>query len=110
PAQFVNTGDSLGWVRGDDALHHLTLYVPAGRVNDTERGRFRAGINEIAKIHDGDMRVTGNSNLIIGRVRAENVAAIDAIVKEYGLDLYEGLRPLRRNAMTCVAFPTCGLA
>lgn len=110
PAKFVNTGDSLGWVHGDDGLHHLTLYVPAGRVKDSDSGRFRSGFAEIAKIHTGDMRVTGNSNLIIGRVRSEDVAAIDAIVKEHGLAFYDQLKPLRRNAMTCVAFPTCGLA
>src|SRR5690606_23647452 len=62
------------------------------------------------KIHDGDVRVTGNSKLIIGRVRPDNVAAIDAIVQEYGRDLYEGLRPQRRNAMTRVAIPPCGHA
>ncbi|MBN1238913.1 MAG: NADPH-dependent assimilatory sulfite reductase hemoprotein subunit [Gammaproteobacteria bacterium] len=110
PVRFHGTGDSLGWVRGEDGLHHLTLYVPAGRIKDAGERRFRTGLNEIAKIHSGDFRITGNSNLIVARVAAEDVAAIDRIVEEHGLDLYQTLSPLRRNAMTCVALPTCGLA
>jgi sulfite reductase (NADPH) hemoprotein beta-component len=43
-------------------------------------------------------------------VRAKDVAAIDALVEEHGLDHHKRLSPLRRHALTCVALPTCGLA
>jgi sulfite reductase (NADPH) hemoprotein beta-component len=110
PAFFVGTGDAVGWIKGEDGRRHLTLYVPHGRIKDTDEGRFRTGINEIAKIHKGEFRITGNSNLIVCGARAKDVAAIDAIVEEYGLDLHKRLNPLRRHALTCVALPTCGLA
>ncbi|HEU4618547.1 MAG TPA: assimilatory sulfite reductase (NADPH) hemoprotein subunit [Gammaproteobacteria bacterium] len=110
PVRFVGSGDTLGWVRGKDGRRHLTLYVPAGRIKDSEAHRFRTGINEIAKIHKGEFRLTGNANLIVCGVLEEDVTAIDALVEAHGLDLYARLRPLRRNAMTCVALPTCGLA
>ena len=38
----------------------------------------------------------------------ENRAAIDALVAEHGLTSHA--TALRRNAMACVALPTCGLA
>jgi sulfite reductase (NADPH) hemoprotein beta-component len=41
-------------------------------------------------------------------VRPENRAAIEAVVAEHGLTSHAGA--LRRNAMACVALPTCGLA
>src|SRR5690606_16289288 len=96
PAQvgFVGTGDSFGWVRGEDGLHHLTLYVPAGRIRDADGRNFRTGLNEIAKVHAGDFRITGNSNVIVARVREQDVAAIDRIVAAHGLDLYASLGPL----------------
>lgn len=110
PFKLTTTGDRLGWVRGEDGRMHLTLFVPSGRVVDAGEHRFRTGINALAKVHDGDIRLTANQNLIIAGVSPERVDEIDRIVAEHGLDLYATLKPLRRNAMSCVALPTCGLA
>lgn len=110
PFKLTHTGDRLGWVQGEDGRMHLTLYVPSGRVVDTESQQFRTGINAIARVHDGDFRVTANQNLIVAGVKPEKVAEIDAILAEHGLDFYKELKPLRRNAIACVALPTCGLA
>lgn len=110
PVTFTHTGDRFGWVQGEDGRMHLTLYVPSGRVVDTPAQRFRSGINAIAAVHEGDFRVTANQNLIIANVPAGKVEEIDRIVAEHGLDFYGDLKPLRRNAMSCVAFPTCALA
>jgi sulfite reductase (NADPH) hemoprotein beta-component len=89
---------------------HLTLFVPSGRVLDTDEHRFRSGINALARMHDGDIRLTANQNLTVACVAPEKVEEIDRIVAEHRLDFYTALKPLRRNAMSCVAFPTCGLA
>jgi len=110
PFKLTTTGDRLGWVRGEDGRMHLTLFVPSGRVVDTEEHRFRSGMNALAKVHDGDIRLTANQNAIIAGVAPEKAEEIDRIVAEHGLDFYGSLKPLRRNAMSCVAFPTCGLA
>ena len=110
PFKFTTTGDRLGWVRGDDGRMHLTLFVPSGRVVDTGEQRFRTGINALARIHGGDFRLTANQNVIIAGVDPAQVDDIDRIVAEHGLDFYAKLSPLRRNAMSCVALPTCGLA
>ena len=110
PVKFTTTGDRLGWVRGEDGRMHLTLFVPSGRVVDTDEHRFRSGINTLARIHEGDIRLTANQNVIIAGVAPEKVDEIDRVVAEHGLDFYASLKPLRRNAISCVAFPTCGLA
>ncbi|WP_336485643.1 NADPH-dependent assimilatory sulfite reductase hemoprotein subunit [Methylobacterium nigriterrae] len=109
PFQFTSNGDRYGWVEGEDGRHHLTLYVPSGRIKDVEGGpRFLSGLRRIAEVHAGDFRLTGNQNVIIANVPADRRPEIEALVGEYGLT--EGAGALRRNSMACVALPTCGLA
>jgi sulfite reductase (NADPH) hemoprotein beta-component len=67
-----------------------------------------AGLRRIAEVHDGEFRLTANQNVIISNVRPENRAAIEALVAEHGLTGHA--TALRRNALACVALPTCGLA
>ena len=70
--------------------------------------RCLTGLRRIAEVHDGDFRLTANQNVIIANVAPENRAAIEALVAEHGLTAHASA--LRRNAMACVALPTCGLA
>ncbi|MGA1205111.1 MAG: NADPH-dependent assimilatory sulfite reductase hemoprotein subunit [Opitutales bacterium] len=108
--KFENTGDRYGWVKGVDDKWHLTLYIQNGRVKDYQDLPIRTGLREIAKVHQGDFRLTCNQNLIIGGITEEDRPQIESLVKEYGLEA--GLRSsgIRLNSMACVALPTCGLA
>ncbi len=109
PFTFTNNGDRYGWTEGDDGRHHLTLYIPSGRIKDIDGGaQLLTGLRRIAEIHEGDFRLTGNQNVIIANVPAEKRAEIEALVDQYGLQ--KGASALRRNSMACVALPTCGLA
>ncbi|HVY64627.1 MAG TPA: assimilatory sulfite reductase (NADPH) hemoprotein subunit [Gammaproteobacteria bacterium] len=110
PVEFTGTGDRLGWIEGDDGRAHLTLLVPAGRVADVGGEYWRTGLNAIAALHGGELRVTPNQNLIVAGVRRDERAAIEALVAEHGLDAHSRATPLRREALACVALPTCGLA
>ncbi|MEX0326352.1 MAG: NADPH-dependent assimilatory sulfite reductase hemoprotein subunit [Puniceicoccaceae bacterium] len=110
PFSFTSTGDRYGWVQGVDEKWHLTLNIQNGRVKDTEDFLMKTGLREIAKVHKGDFRLTCNQNLIIGGIASEDRDAIEALVKEYGLDASLGATGLRLNSMACVALPTCGLS
>jgi sulfite reductase (NADPH) hemoprotein beta-component len=107
---FDHNGDRFGWVEGEDGRWHLTLRIEAGRINDRGERRLLSGLRAIAQIHAGDFRLTPNQNLIVADVPATARADIDALVAEYGLDLYRSASPLRLNALACVALPTCSLA
>ena len=110
PFTFEHSGDRYGWVEGtDDAWHH-TLFIQNGRILDTEEYPMMTGLRDIAKVHDGDFRLTANQNLIIGRVSPKKKPVIDALLKKYQLADFRQQTGLRLNAMACVAFPTCGLA
>jgi len=110
PFTFEHSGDRYGWVEGANDSWHHTLFIQNGRILDTEDTPMMTGLREIAKVHDGDFRLTANQNLIIGRVSAKKKPVIDALLKKYHLADSFQQSELRLNAMACVAFPTCGLA
>jgi sulfite reductase (NADPH) hemoprotein beta-component len=64
---------------------------------------------EIAKVHQGDFRLTANQNLIIAGVPATEKARIEGLARQYGL-LDDGVSEQRKQSMACVALPTCPLA
>jgi sulfite reductase (NADPH) hemoprotein beta-component len=110
PFAFTSNGDRYGWIEGHDGRWQLTLHVESGRVVDREGRRLRSGIARIAQIHRGDFRITPNQNLIIAGVAAADRWRIDALVAGYGLDGFLSARPILREALACVAMPTCPLA
>jgi sulfite reductase (NADPH) hemoprotein beta-component len=110
PFEFTTNGDRFGWVEGYDGRWHLTLRIESGRVAENSRGPLLTGLREIARIHRGDFRITANQNVIIANVEPSERAFIDALVVHHGLDLHERATPLHRDALACVALPTCPLA
>ncbi len=110
PFEFTSNGDRFGWVEGYDGRWHLTLRIEAGRIADGPRGPNLTGLREIAKVHRGDFRLTPNQNLVIANVDPAAKAFIDALVVRYGLDRHVRATPVARDALACVALPTCALA
>lgn len=110
PVGFTNQGDRFGWIEGHDGRWHLNLRIPAGRIRDEDGKPWLSGLEAIAREHVGDFRVTPNQNLVIANVPASAKDRIDAVVRQYALDLYEQQTPLQRDALACVALPTCPLA
>jgi len=110
PFEFTSTGDRFGWIEGFDGRWHLTLRIESGRVADTAAGARLTGLREIAKVHRGDFRLTPNQNLIIANVEPSARQFIDALVLRHGLDAHARTTPVRRDALACVALPTCALA
>ncbi|MCQ8228796.1 MULTISPECIES: assimilatory sulfite reductase (NADPH) hemoprotein subunit [Pantoea] len=108
PYAFTSRGDRIGWVKGIDEKWHLTLFIENGRLLDYPGRPLKRGIAEIAKVHQGDFRLTANQNLIVAGVPEKQKAQIEAIAREHGL--MEAVTPQRENSMACVAFPTCPLA
>jgi len=102
-AAFARSGDPLGWVKADDGRWHYFLFIENGRVH----GEMLQGLRAVAAMHDGRFILTPNQNLVIADVAPDGKNAIDAALRQHGLT-EPGV--LRRNAMACVALPTCGLA
>ena len=101
---FESTGDRFGWSKGADGKSHFVLYVESGRIG----GTMLTGLHKIAELGVGRFIITANQNLALADIPATSHDAVAALIAEYGLDQKAG--GLRRNAIACVALPTCGLA
>lgn len=107
---FEDNGDRYGWIEDHEGNSHFTLFIENGRVYDTEEFPLLTGLREIAKVHEGDFRLTANQNLIIANISPEKKKQITALLEEFKMiDLHER-SAMRLNSMACVALPTCGLA
>lgn len=106
---WTTRGDRFGWLQGYDGRWHLTCYLPNGRIADTEQGQLMTGLREIAKIHQGDLRMTANQNIVIANVKEQDKVKIEQLASQYGL-IRDDLTWLRKLSIACVALPTCGLA
>jgi sulfite reductase (NADPH) hemoprotein beta-component len=104
PYAFTRSGDALGWTEGDDGRWHFALFIENGRVG----GDLLASLHTVAEAHRGTFILTPNQNLIIAGIAPEDHSAIAALLAT--LRLANPASGLRRNAMACVALPTCGLA
>jgi len=110
PFEFDHNGDRYGWIDDDDGNSHLTLFIQNGYIVDTGEFQMQTGLREIAKVHDGDFRLTANQNLIIANVSSAKRDGIGALLDQYKLTNCYDQTGLRLNSMACVALPTCGLA
>ena len=110
PYQFDHHGDRFGWTEGVDGNWHLTLFIQSGRIRDWVDYPLLSGLLAIAEEHEGDFRVTPNQNLIIANVPPEKKPRIEQLVAEHRLANGRGQSVLHRNAMACVALPTCAMA
>lgn len=109
PYELIERGDRIGWIKGIDGKHHLTLFIENGRLLDFPDKPLKSGVAEIAKIHQGDFRMTANQNLIVAGVPAVQKATIEQIARQHGL-INDNVSEQRKNSMACVSFPTCPLA
>lgn len=110
PFAFTDNGDQLGWQEDAQGLWHLTLAVPSGRLRDTGEIGWLSAMREIARIHTGDFRLTANQNLTIARISPAVKPDLEALLDHHRIPQPERLSAIRQRAISCVAFPTCGLA
>lgn len=109
PYAFTRNGDRLGWKKGTDSKWSLTLFVEGGRVADKNGFNLKSALREIAQNVDGKFILTGNQNLIIADISADDKKKVSVILKKHGV-LPGEISGLRQNSIACVALNTCGLA
>ncbi|PNP41242.1 hypothetical protein TGAMA5MH_07113 [Trichoderma gamsii] len=107
--EFKSNVDIFGWQRDELGVNHFTFFIENGRIEDTPDFRMKTGLREIAKVHKGDFRLTGNQHLVLSGVSDEDLPAMKELMKKYKLDNLQ-FSALRLSSSACVAFPTCGLA
>lgn len=109
PFEFKSNIDTFGWQRDEFGMNHHIFFIENGRIEDTAEFSMKTGLREIAKVHKGEFRLTGNQHLCLSGVHDDDLENIKAMMKQYKLDNVQ-FSGLRLSSSACVAFPTCGLA
>jgi len=110
PFQFVSRGDEFGWTQDQHGEWHLALFVPQGRLVDSDDGEVLTAFAKIARFHTGTFRLTSNQNVIISGVPEKEKHRVEQLLLSHGVKPTEKISPLRQQALACVALPTCALA
>ncbi len=106
---LIRNGDKFGWQQAKDGLWYLGLFIEGGRVKDVDQLKIKTALQEIAKLSISDFRLTGNQNLILGKIEEKNKTKINQILKKHQL-LPQAISGTRANSIACVALNTCSLA
>ncbi len=108
---FTNRGDYYGWQQSEKNLWYYTVFVENGRVTDDEHAALKSALLEVAKTGKVTFRFTANQNVIISDVNENDKELVNSILQQYNIiEHTDKTSPVRKNAMACVALPTCPLA
>jgi sulfite reductase (NADPH) hemoprotein beta-component len=111
PYTFDKRIDYYGWHKSNTGLWYYTLFVENGRVLDDEKLAMKTALLEIAKTDKCNFLFTSSQNVIIADVAETDKATINKILDDFKLiEHTENASLLRKNAIACVALPTCPLA
>ncbi|KAI9821764.1 MAG: hypothetical protein M1827_002345 [Pycnora praestabilis] len=109
PFTFESNIDTFGWQKDEMGFNHFTFFIENGRIEDTADFPMKTGLREIAKVHKGQFRLTGNQHLVLSGVSDEDLPMIKEMMAKHKLDNVQ-FSGMRLSSSACVAFPTCGLA
>lgn len=107
--EFKSNIDTFGWQKDEFGMNHFTFFIENGRIEDSADYPMKTGLREIAKVHKGEFRLTGNQHLCLSGVHDDDLDSIRGMMKQHKLDNVQ-FSGLRLSSSACVAFPTCGLA
>jgi sulfite reductase (NADPH) hemoprotein beta-component len=111
PYTFTTRVDRYGWEVSEKGKWSYTLFVENGRVLDDEKLALKTALLEVAKTGKTNFLFTSNQNMIITDVAAKDKDAINEILERFKIiEHTNAASALRKNAMACVALPTCPLA
>jgi len=108
--EFIHNSDRYGWLKDELGNWHVTLYIHSGRIIDSKNCQIFTGLQEIAKMHDGEFRITPNQNIIISNINESNKLVIEKLLDKYAISFGNAETKTRLNSLACVAFPSCSLA
>lgn len=107
---FHDCEDHLGWHSQGDGRWFVGLAIENGRVHDTEQFQLKTGLRAVIEQFRPGIRLTTQQNILLIDIPAEQRAAIEDKLKEYGISTDPSSAGAYRFAMACPALPTCGLA
>ena len=106
---FTDNGDRLGWAEGENGAWHYHAVRRERPRRDLAEPRLLSGLHAIAELDVGRFIITPNQNLVLADIPAERRGCSRGAARRR-TGWTRRSADLRRNAVACVALPTCGLA
>jgi sulfite reductase (ferredoxin) len=110
PADVTDVDDHLGWHQQGDGRLFLGINIENGRIQDVGNLRIKTGLRAILNRFGMEVRLTPLQSLIFCDINPADQPEINRLLQEHGILPVEKLSLIRRYAIACPAFPTCGLS
>jgi len=110
PPLKLQVPDLLGWHEQGDGLLWLGVPVAAGRIRDEGDMRLRSALRIIARRFTPGLTLTPQQDVLLTDIAPADRAAVEAVLRDYGVTLAGAMSPMAQYALSCPALPTCGLA
>ena len=110
PADVTGVDDHIGWHEQGDGKLFLGINIENGRIKDEGNLRIKSGLRAILSRFGMPTRLTALQSVILCDLDPKDKAEINRIMAEHGIKGADELSLLRRYAIACPAFPTCGLS
>ena len=103
--------DHLGWSTLGDGTLQLGVRIGAGRIRDFDGGpQLRTAFRRLAQELKVHFAITAQQDLVVAGVPVDQREFVDSLLLELGITAVDQLGPVERQALACVALPTCGQA
>lgn len=106
PVEWQHASDHMGWHAQRNGSLFLGLPVPSGRI----RAQLRSALRELILTLRPGVRLTAQQNLLVTDIAPGQRDNVVRILHANGVAVAEHLPPVIRDALACVALPTCGQA
>jgi sulfite reductase (ferredoxin) len=110
PIEVTGVDDHIGWHEQGDGKWFLGINIENGRIKDEGDLRIKSGLRAILTKYKLHCRLTALQGLILCDINPNARIDIGRLLREYGMKQAHELTLLRRYAIACPAWPTCGLA
>jgi sulfite reductase (ferredoxin) len=110
PADVTGVDDHIGWHEQGDGKMFLGINIENGRIKDEGSLRIKSGLRAILGRFGMNTRLTALQSVILCDIDPKDRAEIEQMMADHGMKRGEDLSLLRRYAIACPAFPTCGLS
>ncbi len=109
PYKFDYRGDPIGWLQNSKGEWFYGIFVENGLVRDHDGYNIKSALLEIGKTDKCGVRFTGNQNVMLTHIKEADKLLITDLLKQHGIE-QDHFSASRKEAIACVALPTCPLA
>ncbi|MEZ6127511.1 MAG: NADPH-dependent assimilatory sulfite reductase hemoprotein subunit [Planctomycetaceae bacterium] len=102
--------DHIGWHEQGDGRWFLGVNIENGRIKDEGDLRIKSGLRAVLSKFGMPTRLTALQSVILCDIDPADRSEVDRILADHGIKSVDEISLLRRYAIACPAFPTCGLS